>query len=119
LISKKICDTKNRAGLKRGVRQALLRNLAANFISREKITTTEGRAKELKSYVEKLITLGRRQDLPALRLLLQRLPQKAAYKLYYEISPRYLQKHGGYTRVTKLTKRRLHDGSKMATLELV
>jgi large subunit ribosomal protein L17 len=106
-------------GLKRGPRKAFLKILANNLIQKEKISTTEGRAKELKPFIERLVTLGKRQNLASLRLLLKKLPKAAAYKLYNEIAPRYLNRRGGYTRIIKLSKKRTHDGSKMATIEFV
>ena len=105
--------------MKRGPRKAFLKILAANLIQKEKISTTEARAKEIKSVVERLITYGKRQDLAALRILIQKLPKAAAYKLYHEIAPRYLDRKGGYTRIVKIAKRRVHDASKMVIIEFV
>ncbi|MFH1162199.1 MAG: 50S ribosomal protein L17 [Candidatus Jorgensenbacteria bacterium] len=106
-------------GLTRGKRKAFLRNLVQNLIRHERITTTEARAKELRGVVEKLITHGKRQNLAALRLLIQKLPRAAAYKVYHELAPRYASRRGGYTRVLKQTRVRKHDGSHMATIEFV
>lgn len=106
-------------------RLALLRNLATELIIHERIETTEAKAKELKSAVEKMITLGKRGDLSARR-------QAAAYlynqktdeddsviqKLFGEVAERYEDRQGGYTRVLKLGPRR-GDGAKMAIIELV
>jgi large subunit ribosomal protein L17 len=106
-------------GLTRGPRKAFLRNLAQSLIQHERITTTEARAKELRGLVERLITYGKKQNVAALRLLREKLPRAAAYKVYHELAPRYASRRGGYTRVTKRTKPRQHDGSKMATIEFV
>jgi len=106
-------------GRKRGQRKAFLKSLANNLISHGKILTTEERAKELKAFVERLITYGKRQNLASLRLILKKLPKSSAYKLYHEIAPRYLNRAGGYTRIIKLTKRRQSDGAKMAYIEFV
>ncbi len=106
-------------GLKRGPRRAFLKILANNMIQREKISTTDARARELKPYIERLITYGKKQNLASLRLLLQKLPKATAYKLYYELAPRYLNRRGGYTRIIKNSKVRKHDGSKMATIEFI
>ncbi|MEK9194493.1 MAG: 50S ribosomal protein L17, partial [Patescibacteria group bacterium] len=103
-------------GLKRGDRKAFLKVLANNLIRYEKILTTEARAKELRSFVERLITYGKRQNLTSLRALLEVLPKSSAYKVYHEISPRYLERKGGYTRIVKQSKRRTHDNSKMARI---
>lgn len=106
-------------GLKRGPRASFLKILANNLIEREKITTTETRAKELRRVVERFISYGKRRDLAGFRMLLQKLPKRAAQKVYYDISPRYLERKGGYTRVLKVAKRRVRDGSKMAIIEFV
>ena len=107
-------------------RMALLRNLASDLIIHERIETTESKAKELKSVVEKMITLGKRGDLHARR-------QAAAFlynhqteeeddtviqKLFDDISTRYEDRQGGYTRVLKLGERQ-GDGAKMAIIEFV
>lgn len=106
-------------GLKKGRRKAFLKILANNFIQNEKIVTTEARAKEIKSIVERFITYGKKQDLASMRLLMQKLPKASAYKIYHEIAPKYKDRKGGYTRVTKKAKVRKNDGSKMAVLEFV
>ena len=106
-------------GLKKGPRRAFLRILANNLIEREKIATTEAKAKELRSIVERFISYGKRQNVAGLRQLLRKLPKKAAYKVYHDIAPRYAGRSGGYTRVLKMAKRRVRDGSKMARIEFV
>lgn len=106
-------------GRKKGQRKAFLKSLANNLISHGRITTTEVRAKELKSFAERLITYGKRQNVAGLRILLKKLPKDSAYKLYHEVAPRYGSRHGGYTRITKIGKRRQKDGSKMAIIEFV
>jgi large subunit ribosomal protein L17 len=104
---------------KKGQRTALLKTLAGNLIIEEKITTTEAKAKEIKSKVEKLTTLAKKQKLADLRLLISRLPKKSAQKLFYEIAPRYASRRGGYLRITKGGLQRKKDGSKMAVIEFV
>ncbi len=106
-------------GLKTGPRRSFLRILANNLISHERITTTEARAKELKGIVERYVTYGKQQNLTGLRMLLEKLPKAAAYKIYHEIAPRYKERKGGYTRVTKKSVPRKHDGSKMAVIEFM
>jgi len=106
-------------GLKKGARRSFLRVLANNLITREKIVTTEAKAKELRKIVEPFVTCGKQQTVAALRLLMRRLPKSAAYKMYHDIAPRYKERHGGYTRVIKHSKPRVHDGSRMATIEFV
>jgi len=104
---------------KRGQRRALLKILAGQLVEKEKIITTEAKAKELRSFVERLISCGKKQNLAALRLLLRRLPKLAAYKIFHELSPRYLSRKGGYLQIIKQTKRRKHDASKMAMIKLI
>lgn len=106
-------------GLKTGKRRAFLRILANNLIRQERIVTTEARAKELRRIVERYVTYGKKQNLAGLRLLLEKLPKTAAYKVYHEIAPRYLERKGGYTRVVKRAKVRVHDASHMALIEFV
>jgi len=107
------------------VRMALLRNLATELIIHERIETTEAKAKELKSVVEKMITLGKRGDLNARRQAAAFLYNQEAnedesviQKLFDDIAVRYEDRQGGYTRVLKLGPRR-GDGAKMAIIELV
>jgi large subunit ribosomal protein L17 len=106
-------------GLKKGRRRSFLRILAGNLISHERMVTTEARAKEIKSMVERYISYGKKQNLAGLRLLLRALPKQAAYKVYNELAPRYKERRGGYLRVVKLAKPRKHDASKMAVIEFV
>ena len=106
-------------GLKRGKRKAFLRNLAGNFVRQERVQTTEARAKELRPLIEKLVTHAKKQDVAALRLLLERLPKSAAFKLYHDIAPRYSSRPGGYVRIVKQVRRRKHDAAQLATIEFV
>lgn len=106
-------------------RLSLLRNLASELIIHERIETTEAKAKELRSAVEKMITLGKRGDLSARRQAAAFLYEQNEYedetviqKLFEEIAPRYEDRQGGYTRILKLGPRR-GDGAKMAIIELV
>ena len=103
---------------KKGQRQALFKSLLNNLILKEKILTTEAKAKALKSMTEKLLTIAKRQNLAALKILLSRLPKKSAFKLYHEIAPRYLNRQGGYLRVIKAMRRK-KDGSRTAVIEFV
>lgn len=106
-------------GLKKGPRKSFLRVLGANLVEHERLITTEARAKEVRSFVERLITYGKKQNLAGLRLLLKKLPRQAAYKIYHDLAIRYQSRKGGYTRIIKLGKRRTHDASKMARIEFV
>lgn len=106
-------------GRKKGQRRAFIKGLLNNLIMREKIETTEARAKELRPRAEKFVTLAKKQTIAALRLLLSRLPKQAAQKLYYEIAPRYTERKGGYTRIIKVAKRRKRDAAKSAVIEFI
>lgn len=83
------------------------------------MTTTAARAKALRPYAEKLITKARKGDLHARRVVLKDIHDKAAVaKLFEEVAPRYEDRPGGYTRITKLGPRR-GDGAEEAVIELV
>lgn len=108
-------------------RKAMLRDLATDLIINEKIVTTEARAKELRSVVEKLITLGKRGDLHARRQAAASVRvevangengQMALQKLFADIAPRYADRQGGYTRIIKAGPRR-GDAAEMVVIELV
>ena len=103
-----------------GRRRSFLRNLASNLIRDERIETTETRAKAIRPLVERFVTIAKKQDLAARRLLLRRLHDKGIVeKLYGEIAPRYLERNGGYLRVVKSAKARKRDGSAIAMIEFV
>lgn len=106
-------------GLKTGRRKSFLKILANNLVSHEHVVTTEARAKEIKSIVERYITYGKKQDLSGMKLLLKYLPKKSAYKVYHELAPRYANRKGGYLRIMKIAAPRKNDGSKMAKIEFV
>ncbi len=103
---------------KRDQRKALLKSLARAVFLFEKVKTTEAKAKEVSSFVEKCITKAKKGDLSAQRLLLRYFSEDLVKKLIKEIAPRYKERQGGYTRVLKLGARR-PDGAKMAIIELV
>lgn len=101
-----------------GQRRALLKGLATALILKEKIQTTEAKAKEVSPYVEKFITIAKKGDLSSKRRLLKFFSPKVVKKMIEEIASRYQAKKGGYTRVIKLGQR-FSDGSKMALIEFV
>ena|SRR3989344_2318935 len=103
----------------RGRRKSFLKTLENNLILREKIKTTEARAKELRPMVEKLVSLAKKQNLASFRILLSKLPKAAAGKLYYEIAPKYKDRKGGYLRILKTSLRRQRDAAKQAIIEFV
>ena len=97
----------------------IMANLASDLIMHEKVTTTEAKAKALRPYTEKLITKARKGDLHARRVILKTITDKAAVaRLFEEVAPRYADRPGGYTRITKLGPRR-GDGAEEAIIELV
>jgi len=104
--------------LKKDQRKALLKSLITSLILKEKIKTTESKAKESSGMVEKLITKAKKGDLASIKLLNRFLDSKIVKKLIIEIAPRYKERNGGYTRVIKLGPRK-SDSAKMAIIELV
>ena len=100
-------------------RKALFRNMVTALIRRERIRTTLAKAKELRSHVEKTITLGKKGTLHARRLARKVVIEKDAFlKLFGVLSERYAQRNGGYTRIIKIGNR-LGDDAPMAFIELV
>jgi len=98
---------------------ALMRNLATSLIEVEALETTEAKAKELRPFVEKLITKAKVGTLPKRRLAGRHIQKReAADKLFQEIGPRYATRNGGYTRILK-TGHRQGDGAEMARIELI
>ena len=97
----------------------MLANLAAALFEHGKITTTEARARRLRPYAEKLITFAKRGDMHARRQVLTVVPDKGiVHSLFTEIGPGFADRHGGYTRITKLGPRK-GDAAPMAVIELV
>lgn len=102
-----------------GQRRALLRSLAANLILRGRITTTEAKAKEVRKFVEPLITTARQGTVTSRRLVAARLGTTTrTKKLCDDIAPKYKDRTGGYTRIVKIG-RRPGDHSPMALIEFV
>ena len=100
-------------------RAAMFRNMAAALIKHEQITTTVAKAKELRPYVEKLVTLAKKGGLSNRRLAHARLMDDTQLvKLFDTIAPRYATRNGGYTRVVKAGIR-MSDASPMAIIEFV
>jgi large subunit ribosomal protein L17 len=100
-------------------RTAMFRNMSASLIKHEQITTTLAKAKELRPYVEKLVTLGKRGGLANRRLAMSRLMDEAQLaKLFDVIAARYADRAGGYTRIVKAGIR-ASDAAPMAIIEFV
>jgi large subunit ribosomal protein L17 len=100
-------------------RKALYANLACSLIEHGRIKTTEAKAKAVKPYAEKMITLGRRGDLHARRQVLSELrSQEVVHQLFADVAPRMADRPGGYTRIVKIGPR-AGDAAAMVYLELV
>ena len=100
-------------------RMAMLRQQVTDFLDKGRMETTITRAKEIKPMAEKMITLGKKGDLAAYRQALSFITREdVANKLFKEIAPKYADRNGGYTRVTRIGQRR-GDAAEMAVIELV
>lgn len=100
-------------------RKAMLRAMVTYLLEKGKIETTVTRAKEVSSMAEKMITIGKTNDLHSRRQVLAYVTKEdVAKKLFDEISPKYAEKNGGYTRIIKIGPRR-GDAAEMAIIELV
>lgn len=100
-------------------RVAMFRNMVTSILEHERIYTTLPRAKDLRRWVDWMITLGKRGDLHARRQALDVVRDKAVvYKLFSELAPRYETRPGGYTRITKMGFRR-GDAAAMCLIELI
>lgn len=100
-------------------RKAMLRNLASNLIKYKRIQTTDSRAKELRTFIEPLITKAKKADLNSIRQILKKLPFKDdAHILVHEIAPQYVDRNGGYTRILKRGYRD-NDRASVSIIEFV
>jgi len=108
-----------RLGRDSGHRKALYRNLVTALLEHEKIVTTEAKAKEVRGMAEKMITLGKKSGLHSYRQALTFITdKKVTEKIFSVLGPRYQERAGGYTRITKLEPR-MGDNAPMVQLELV
>jgi large subunit ribosomal protein L17 len=103
----------------KGQRAAFKKSIARNLVMKERIRTTDARAKEMKREIDKLVTIAKKQNIASLRILIARLSKPAAMKLFYDIAPRYADRRGGYTRVTKVSRVRTGDAAAMSVIEFV
>jgi len=100
-------------------KKALLANLATSLFRHDRIQTTQAKAKELRPYAERLITLARRGDLHARRLVERKLKDReVTHRLFTELGKRFAARPGGYTRIVKLGHR-AGDGADVARIELL
>ncbi len=115
-------------------RLAMRRNMVSSLFEHETISTTMPKAKEVRGFAEKLITLAKKGTLASRRRAIALLNNRAIFKeedgknvqvdtvvgkLFSEIGPRYLDRPGGYTRIIRLSKRRLGDNGQLVLLQLV
>lgn len=99
-------------------RRAMLRNMVTSLIIHERIRTTEAKAKELRPYAERLITLAKKGDMHSRRMAGRQIADREALrKLFDQIGPRFEGRPGGYTRILKLGARK-GDGAELALIEL-
>lgn len=109
----------NTLGLPTGHRRAVLANLATALLTHGKIETTQAKARAVRPYVEKLITLGKAGDLHSRRQALSKLRQRPIVdRLFNDVAPAFADRSGGYTRIIK-TRFRAGDAAPMAIIELV
>lgn len=100
-------------------RWALFRSLVTSLLEHERIETTEAKAKEIRGFTDRMITLGKEGTLPARRRALAFIRSKdVVSKLFSDVAGRFKDRQGGYTRMVK-TRRRIGDGAEMVAIELV
>ena len=100
-------------------RKAMFRNMVTDFLDKERIITTVAKAKELRPFAEKMITLGKRDNLHSRRRALSIIRRKSVvHKLFDSLAPRYADRNGGFTRIIRLGFRK-GDTAEIAIIELV
>ena len=104
--------------IRKNRKKTFLWNLGNNLILKERIKTTEARAKEIRSLIEKVVSTAKNETLANRRLLLKSLTVKTVNKLFKELAPRFKERHGGYLRISKVGIRK-NDGAKMAIIEFI
>ena len=106
-------------GRKNGNRRALLMNLASQLVIYKRIKTTDAKAKELRSFIEPLVSLAKKDDLHSRRMVIRKLPHKNIVgTLFKEIAPKFVDRPGGYTRIIKLGYRD-NDRAPVSIIEFV
>lgn len=107
-------------GVKPQHRKALVQNLSIELITHGKIRTTETKARAIKPFVEKLVTLAKNDTIANRRLAFTKLNNKEAVKnLFENVAPKFKQRPGGYTRLLKVSELRLGDGAREAYIAFV
>ena len=103
-------------------RKALFSNLAASLVIHKKITTTDAKGKELRCYVERLVTYAKKGDVHGRRLIQKKIPGKRGKEianiLIHDIAPSYMDRQGGYTRLIKLNNRK-NDNAPVSLIEFI
>ena len=103
-------------------RKSLMSNLAASLVTHKRIKTTDAKAKELRGFVERLVTYAKRGDVHGRRLIMKKikgqLAKDIANTLIHEIAPTYEDRNGGYTRIIKLSNRK-NDNASVSLIEFV
>ena len=103
-------------------RKSLMSNMSCSLIKHKRIITTEQKAKELRSYIERLVTYAKKDSLHGRRLIMRKIRGKLKKEisniLIHEIAPNYMDRNGGYTRIIKLTNRK-NDNANMSLIEFV
>jgi len=98
----------------------MMRNMTASLFMTGKVVTTPAKAKEVRPFAERMITLAKSGTLAARRMVLAELKDKEVVRgLFNELAPRYAKRQGGYTRILHLAKRRVSDGAPQVLFELV
>ena len=106
-------------GRKTANRRSLMMNLASSLIEHKKIKTTDAKAKELRRFIEPLITFAKKGDIHSRRQVLKKIPHKTVVReLFDKIGPQYAERNGGYTRIIKLGFRE-NDCAPISLIELV
>ncbi|MEE8335632.1 MAG: 50S ribosomal protein L17 [Candidatus Neomarinimicrobiota bacterium] len=106
-------------GVKPAHRKAMLRNMAVSLIKYKRIKTTDSRAKELRTFIEPLVTKAKKGDFNSIRQIMKRLPRKEAVQtLVHEIAPVFADRPGGYTRLVKLGFRD-NDRASISLIEFI
>ena len=103
-------------------RKALFSNLAASLVIHKKIRTTDAKGKELRTYIDRLVTYAKRGDVHGRRLIQKKIPGKRGKEianiLIHDIAPAYADRHGGYTRLIKLNNRK-NDNAPVSLIEFI
>jgi len=112
-------SVKRKFGLEKDQRNALMRSLARNLINESKISTTLAKAKELRPYIEKLITKAITGTIASRRVIISKVGGVKETKVLFDtIAPKYKDRKGGYTRIIKMSRRSI-DSAPMAMIEFV